>query len=806
MTNLACPATWASAFGLADAPLFGCADSTIDGQHRVMLDGGAGSFVLSIGDTPAGDAASWAWSANISHHVVVHNDTITVGRWDRPRDAQPFAAHSVARQMPSFYDYLLRDRPNRSASVISHLISLFRAVRGAAANLDISDDLSLPLFLLALDNLSSKEADFALAPFLEAPYRALKSSAFAFELERARRVVISGEALGLHAPLSVRHAGGLIFQEAHFELLRPPSLDMFGVPSNVATTQRARGGAHFTPPSIARSIVEQTLAQIHGLKNRPTLTILDPACGSGAFLHEALRALERVSYGGRVTVVGRDISASAVAMANYVLLRARDDWPVAGQIILDLQVADSLATPLPTADVVVMNPPFIAASTLSLDQRDQLREVLGKSFAGRADFSMAFITKGLSVVANDGALGCLMPASLLSLDAADKWRKQIADEHGIALLALLGDYGLFEHALVRVAAAVLTKQPTDGIFTAIWTGGDTETTSEAMRSLRQRTEQNVSVADQAGKWAIYTARVENLAERKNWLLRSPVVDNAVAQLRQTLSATVGSLFDVRQGISTGNRSAFIVSEDELFSYPQAEHKWFRPAILKDAIRGGRIHTDHYIFYPYNAGNPVILTEEALKTAVPKFYESKLQGMKSDLMDRPGAANADLWWNLNRHRVFDQGSEPRIVSKYFGGRGSFVIDDKTGVAVVQGKSWYPKGHLIKASKTLSKTVTVSRGYLDAYVALFNSVFFESLLHAFCDVVAGGQYDLSARYVDPIPLPDFGTFALGEERLDALLALDALGKRVNLADNDWVDRVEANVLRCYGLVSNPFAATG
>ncbi len=111
--------------------------------------------------------------------------------------------------------------------------------------------------------------------------------------------------LRLHPALAIRHAGGQLFQEAHFELLRvSPNFDLFGLIDAPETRVDNRGGTHFTPPALARSIVEQVLAAIPDLASRQALTLCDPACGSGAFLHEALRALRRAGFNGRLKLVG----------------------------------------------------------------------------------------------------------------------------------------------------------------------------------------------------------------------------------------------------------------------------------------------------------------------------------------------------------------------------------------------------------------------------------------------------------------------------------------------------------------------
>ena len=54
-----------------------------------------------------------------------------------------------------------------------------------------------------------------------------------------------------------------------------------------------------------------------------------------------------------------------------------------------------------------------------------MQDVLGHRLEGRGDYSMAFITLALEALAPGGVLGPLLPASLLTLEAAEAWRKDL---------------------------------------------------------------------------------------------------------------------------------------------------------------------------------------------------------------------------------------------------------------------------------------------------------------------------------------------------------------------------------------------
>ena len=63
---------WSERFGLARSPLFSLEQHGGGGTHDVLLDGGHGSFGLSVIDEPlsAAAAAGWAWSSDLPHHVT----------------------------------------------------------------------------------------------------------------------------------------------------------------------------------------------------------------------------------------------------------------------------------------------------------------------------------------------------------------------------------------------------------------------------------------------------------------------------------------------------------------------------------------------------------------------------------------------------------------------------------------------------------------------------------------------------------------------------------------------------------------
>ena len=748
---------WAEAFGLAEAPLFEAGEVSAPERHRVLLDGGQGSFAISEEDTDAdAQGADWAWSSNLPHHVGVHSDRIVVTRWDAAR-SEPLSRRSVEAHLDAFYDYLLRDRVRATRRVVEHAVDLFRRVRSLVAEAKAEDAASVDAFLAILD-LADERSSRAQGVQERASILATDTRALALQPLAPERVdavvdeaLRSGNRSGQrwYPSLAVRHAGAEVFQDAHFELLRASGPDLFGLlgPSEVHVA--TRGGAHYTPPALARSITEETLRQVEGIATRPTLTVADLACGSGAFLHEALRTLRRTGFAGHLTIVGRDISRPAVTMAGYVIEHALRDWRPAGGTNVDLRVGNSLADDLPRVDVVVMNPPFIAWATMDKMQRDQVRETLGPRLKGRADYSMAFVTRALEQLNRGGAVGTLLPASLLSLQAAEAWREDLAGDGSVRFLASLGDYGLFAHALVQVAALVIAPGKSDGEpATGLVAANDPIATGDALRGLRRSRKAETPPMVTEDAWRLFTFNAQGLKGRSNWRFIPPAAQEALNRAWEGGAARLDEVFEVKQGVRTGLNAVFVLNAHQLKALPPKERSYFKPAVMNDSLEAGQLLTKHWVFYPYRADEALFAHQEALLKAVPIYAQRFLLPNRAALARRSGIAGGDHenWWGLVRPRnTWALRAIPRLVSKYFGGVGSFARDLNGAFIIVQGFGWLPRWiepQVFEEDSDEQLTLGDEEGLLlSAYGALLNSPLFGRLLELHSAHVAGGQHDLS-----------------------------------------------------------------
>jgi hypothetical protein len=461
-----------------------------------------------------------------------------------------------------------------------------------------------------------------------------------------------------------------------------------------------------------------------------------------------------------------------------------------------------LESQLPHADVILMNPPFMAWPALDAHQRDQMRQVLGARLQGRGDLSMAFVTRALDILLPGGALGVLLPSSLLTLQAAESWRADLLERSDLRLLASLGDYGLFAHALVQVAAAVFARTTGPSkrgtTVTALVTTNSADATGNALRTLR-RSGRGSHESGEDNAWRLFDVPVDTFKRRATWRLTSPKTEAALSRLIDAGASRIADLFEVRQGVRTGDNKAFLLEEQAFSSIPAKERRFFKPAVMNDSVRDGKLEQNHWVFYPYGPKGPLFETEKQLLEAVPAYAGRFLMPRRESLAARAGHTRADRhdWWALSWDRsswALDSG--PRLVSKYFGGPGGFATDLDARFIVVQGFAWLPKWRGVVDDEDIGAAAVSTADLLCAYAALMNSQRFARVLELFSPHVAGGQFDLSPRYVHAIPTPNLAELARDERTGRLVARLAELGHEPRLDDAEWRATADRITTELYG----------
>src|SRR3954447_14666725 len=247
--------------------------------------------------------------------------------------------------------------------------------------------------------------------------------------------------------------------------------------ASVPAERRRRDGVHYTPADVAEGLVHLAL---DGLTCAEPV-VCDPACGGGAFLLAAGRALaaggldprhiaSELLWGmdsdaGAVRVARDSIAAwSGVDPGEHVLvgdgLRASERWPA-------------------RFDVVVGNPPFQNQLERATLRPDPLPPRLAAVAGPYTDTAWLFLVDALELVHAQGRVALVQPQSLLAARDAPAVREEVARRASLHGVWTCADAGF--DADVRVCAPVVHVGATAPTRVRGWQGrAFAEDTSRAL--------------------------------------------------------------------------------------------------------------------------------------------------------------------------------------------------------------------------------------------------------------------------------------------------------------------------------------
>lgn len=701
----------------------------------IMLDGGVYDFCLDFSRQKENFEfyKSLSWSANTKNYICVNHDKIIVYNWLKPKgDVLP--ATTVEHKFDQFINILNASSVRTSSDVMPFVINLFRSLRNETIErkepIEALNLLYRLLISLEEDNFSEDvcrkwniRADIAIP------------STFDNLVDLMRK-----GSLGIkpNLDLILRHGSGMIFQEAHRIAQNfSKQLSIFGgYSSNIDfKSKNLYSSTHYTPQYLARSIVENCIQRVD--LSKQTLRILDPACGSGSFLIEALKQLKEKNYCGQVIIEGLDSSVCAVSTTQFLLnYEKRAVWSEENLEVKIKQVSDSLQEDWDGGyDIILMNPPFVSMELLKDPaEKDAVRQVLAElSMSHRPNQAAAFLYKAIKALAPNGCLGAVLPYSILLFDQYERLREAIHSMSSLQVVAHLGNF-VFENALTDVSFMIFTKKADQESPQVIWCRNK-ENVACAVTKAWRKMSYNGEISVDDYDYNIYTPGQFPLV-RHSWKViqqrDEEFMRNLKAYMEQGLLKPLSSVLDVKQGLLRGNKYAFILNKDEYENIPQNERMYYRPLASSDTIKNGHVVMEKYIWYPYDEDGLMIKSEEELKSL--DFSYGWLSQWRAALENREGVSP---WWSLTRPRKFQYSPNSHLISKRFGNSSSFAITAGDEV-VEEGNALLLKSRLVKDDMYF-------------YLSVLSSGVFDRLLSIFAKPLLSG-YDLGGVHIKDIPVPD------------------------------------------------------
>lgn len=734
---------WKNNLGLLPIDLF----STHTVDKFILLNGGVGDFCIDITpDKSPIEYFSYAWSSNTKNFVTLNENRVFLYNWLKGKE-ENYSINDIKNNLPKFYDYLIKDSYRSEYDITPFVLNVYRDLRRETGEKDegIEAINQLLLSLIAVESGNNiKDIDLSKWGIQKSINPILNIDDYIQTLKSGLR--IKGRELTPNVDLIFRHSAGELFQEAQKEaIFHNRQLGLFGgFVGNYDLKQKMYSSLHYTPSFLARSIVEYSLSKLN-LNEIDNLKVLDPACGSSEFLLEVLKQLKSLGYNKKIEIHGWDISETAVNISNFLLNYEKREWGNNLDIKVE-KVENSLTKSWDSDfDLIFMNPPFISWELLSKDDREIVQVSLGNVSKKKPNLASVFIYKAVNHLKENGIVGTVMPSSILLMDSYRKLREEIKEQLTLLLVGKLGNF-VFKDALTDASILIGKKPKSNELPLLVWSKNEKGVINNVFRDLRKVNYKHIPYVTESIKYNIY--KPDFYPNKENWKVISYQEQNLKKHLHKYISLgqlkTVQEIFNVKQGIRTGNNKFFKITKEFYNNLSDIEKSFFKPEVDNNAIKKGNLNIVNYVWFPYSDQKQILINcEEDLRNEVPTYYKNVLYPNKDQIINKR-KKKVPYWWSLSDYAPRLLPTSKKIVSTEFGHSGSFAFDKKGNFVVERGNAWIPK----KEFK--------NNDYYFFYLALFNSSFFEELLSIYSKQLAGGKwYDLGKKYTADIPIPKITT---------------------------------------------------
>ena len=401
-----------------------------------------------------------------------------------------------------------------------------------------------------------------------------------------------------------------------------------------------QNGAIYTPPSIVKIILDETLPKSSDEFSHTT--ICDIACGDGAFLTEfAHRVLSKLVRDKALQVLrrmeGYDIDDNAIEKCKIKLDRVLNNWYPYEKVDWKITHRDALHRPsferaYGKFTHIVGNPPYVRVQHLGQDRRDQAAGKW-KLLRGATDLYIIFFELALDLLQDGGTVGYITPSSWLRSGSGALLRKYLVNSHRVKKIIDFGEHQIFNEVTTYTAITIVQKggQNAQHIPAVICDG---------------------KTVSNGGSVIMNRAQPENAW----WIAHNDSDIRRMSSLMQR-SLRLKDVADIHVGIQTLADSVFILPIKK--SRQLLLETWVLRDIVKvSTMQNGQDALGRVIIFPYEDGK--LLPEEYISYKAPNVYRWLLSHKKRLLSRDKGKLNTEKWYGFGRQVSIVSGFGEKIL--------------------------------------------------------------------------------------------------------------------------------------------------
>ncbi|MDX4050417.1 N-6 DNA methylase [Aliarcobacter skirrowii] len=570
-------------------------------------------------------------------------------------------------------------------------------------------------------------------------------------------------------------------------------------------SKRKKDGVFYTPEYITRYIVENTLGKMCSEKREElkiveitppsnpkkltkqeqqtkdnlqeykkwllNLKILDPACGSGAFLNQALEYLisEHKNLQNDLALMGDlfasymveeeilennlygvDINEDAVEIAKLSLwLRTAKRGRTLTKLADKIVCANSLLN-MPFSensfDVVIGNPPYVRVQGLKSNYENEakLYEEKFVSATGNYDLYVLFMEQSFKMLNKTGKLSYILPHKFLISDFGSGIRRFLSENKAVESLLHFGSEMVFEDASTYTCIINLSHNNEKLHF------------------------KSISPNDIFNPFEYDSISYENLNSDK-WNLSSNDITKVLEKINLQPLRVKDVFAKIFQGIATSGDDVYLLLETKDGLYSKALDKIVKveKGLLKPMLKGEDIsryknlQNRYFVIFPYilEDGKAKPMSEEYIQENFSNGYkylkenEEFLRGREKGKMDKEG------WFLYIYPKSLSEFEQVKIITPEISLGANMSFDD--------GKFY----HNTKVYSFIKK-VEIKEDY-KFYLTILNSKIMWFFLKNTGYELRGGYFTFKTNFINPFPLPKLENLEQQEpfiQKADLMLELN------------------------------------
>jgi type I restriction-modification system DNA methylase subunit len=573
-------------------------------------------------------------------------------------------------------------------------------------------------------------------------------------------------------------------------------------PPRTAVGKRKRSGVYYTPQHVTRYIVEHTLGpcleerfaaaaaelglppdaspDICGLERwaelqrarlaaLAALRVCDPACGSGAFLIQALEYLE-AAYNQildelcsceadagdwspqkvkdtilRENLFGVDLLEEGVEITRLALwirtaqrgrtLADLSDNIRCGNSLVDDPQVDPRAFDWRAAfprvfaqggfDCVISNPPYVKL------QNFRRREPRAAAFlvqryraaqTGNFDLYLPFVERGLELLKPDGRMGLIAPNVWLYNEYGRGLRELVAQRHALDRFVDFKSHQVFDDATTYTALQFFSARPRKNIAVADAPDGN-------LSNLDFRRVGYAGLAE--GPWALLGKAEQKIIDKMRE--RGTTLADATAQIFQGLITSADAVYHLVK-LGPGRYYSHALRGDV-----ELDDELMKPLVSgEDAIPFAAPRTDKYLLFPYLVGEDECrLYTEAEMKRFRRCWKYLRENEKTLRAREHGKMDHDRWYGYVYPKNLDKHMQrklliPRLLRFLFAAydeHGAVYLDNVDVGGVIPKRTsdpWYLLGVL-------------------------NTPVLDFVWRKTAKLFRGGYHSANKQFIAPLPMP-------------------------------------------------------